>query len=163
MQRMAPPAIEEETASRFDEIERLLDMTYGPRVLRANGDPLSELVGTILSQNTSDINSSRAHASLRAQFPTWDEVRDADVNDVARAIRSGGLANIKAPRIQAVLAAVSQQHPDMDLRFLAGIPLDEAMAWLTALNGIGPKRPPVSCSSASAAPPCRWIRTSAAS
>jgi endonuclease III len=139
MGRLALPEIDEDVIGRFDEVERLLDITYGPRVLRANGDPLSELIGTILSQNTSDINSSRALASLRAQFPTWDEVRDADVHEVARAIRSGGLANIKAPRIQAVLKSVSRHHPDMDLRFLAAMPLEDAMAWLTSLGGIGPK------------------------
>jgi len=139
MHQVAPYGFEDDAISTFDEIERLLDLTYGPRLLRANGDPLSELIGTILSQNTSDINSSRALASLRKQFPTWEEVRDADVHDVALAIRSGGLANIKAPRIQGVLESVSDRHPDMDLRFLADMPLDEAMSWLTALDGIGPK------------------------
>ena len=54
--------------------ERLL-AAYGPRVLRPSGDPLDELIGTILSQNTSDVNSGRAHARLRALYPTWEEVR----------------------------------------------------------------------------------------
>ena len=54
--------------------ERLL-AAYGPRILSPSGDPLDELIGTILSQNTSDVNSGRAHARLRAMYPTWEEVR----------------------------------------------------------------------------------------
>lgn len=36
---------------------------------------LDSLVGTILSQNTTDNNSKRAFASLKQAFPTWEEVR----------------------------------------------------------------------------------------
>lgn len=129
----------DEFIDRFDEIERLLDAEYGPRLLNPNGDPLSTLIGTILSQSTSDVNSSRAMARLREEFPTWEEVRDAPVDEVIDAIRAGGLANTKGPRIQAVLHAVRMHHEDMDLRFLASMPLDDAMRWLTDLDGVGPK------------------------
>jgi endonuclease-3 len=131
--------ITEELREKFDEIERLLDVTYGPRVLRESGDPISELIGTILSQNTSDVNTARSMAGLREEFPTWEEVRTAPVEDIVDAIRIGGLANRKAPRIQAVIDTVIERRGDTDLTFLADMPLPEAQQWLTSMNGIGPK------------------------
>lgn len=129
----------EEAQEQFEEIERLLDVMYGPRILRANGDPVSELVGTILSQNTSDVNTARTFASLRETFPTWEEVIAADTADVAEAIKMGGLSKIKAPRIQAALQSILDRRGSLDLAFLRDMSLEEAQAWLTAQNGIGPK------------------------
>jgi endonuclease III len=134
-----PIAIPDDILTKFEEIERILDVTYGPRVLRASGDPISELVGTILSQNTSDVNTARSMARLREEFPTWEEVRVAPVEDVVDAIRSGGLANRKAPRIQAVIDTVIERRGDTNLTFLADMPLDEAKQWLTSMDGVGPK------------------------
>lgn len=134
-----PTTINDDIITKFDEIERILDATYGPRMLRESGDPVSELVGTILSQNTSDVNTARSMARLREEFPTWDDVRAAPVEDVIDAIRSGGLANRKAPRIQAVLDTIEERTGDADLRFLADLELEEAKAWLTSMNGIGHK------------------------
>jgi endonuclease III len=135
----APLTINDDMIAKFDEVERILDATYGPRVLRESGDPVSELVGTILSQNTSDVNTARSMARLRGEFPTWDEVRQAPVDDVVDAIRSGGLANRKAPRIQAVLDTVVERRGDLDLAFLSELDLEDARTWLTSMNGIGPK------------------------
>ena len=129
----------DEEQEKFDEIERLLDATYGPRILRANGDPVSELVGTILSQNTSDVNTARTFASLREEFPSWEDVIEADTADVRDAIRMGGLSNIKAPRIQKVLKAILDECGALDISFLQSMEPDEAQAWLTNLDGIGPK------------------------
>jgi endonuclease-3 len=134
-----PIAIPDDIVTKFEEIERILDVTYGPRVLRKSGDPISELVGTILSQNTSDVNTARSMAKLREEFPTWEEVRTAPVDEIIDAIRSGGLANRKAPRIQAVIDTVIERRGDTDLTFLADMPLDEAKQWLTSMNGVGPK------------------------
>jgi len=124
---------------RFDDVERILDATYGPRILHERGDPVSGLIGTILSQSTSDINSSRAMETLRDRFPAWNDVTEAAVEDVRDAIRSGGLANIKAPRIQAALHTIGKRRSDMDLIFLKQMPVDDAMTWLTSIDGVGPK------------------------
>lgn len=131
--------ITDELLDQFHEVERILDLTYGPRILEPNGNPLASLVGTILSQSTSDVNSSRAMARLREEFPTWDEVLDAPVEDVIDAIRSGGLANIKGPRIQNVLRNIHERQGEWDLTFLATMPLNDAMNWLVSLDGVGPK------------------------
>jgi len=112
---------------------------YGTPAPWESRGPLSQLVETILSQNTSDVNTERAFASLWAQFGSWEAILDAPVVAVADAIRSGGLAEIKAPRIQGVLAAIQQDRGTLSLDFLADLPLDDARAYLTRLKGVGPK------------------------
>lgn len=100
---------------------------------------VDELVNTIISQNTNDKNRDIAFARLKERFPTWDEVRDAPVDQVIECIRYAGLGNQKAPRIQAVLRAISEQAPDYDLSFLKEKDPKEARAWLTSFNGVGLK------------------------
>lgn len=121
------------------EIVERLAAIYGEPVWRPHGDPVTELVLTILSQNTSDANSGRAFMRLKQRFPTWDEVEGAPPEEVESAIAVGGLARRKAPRIQAALRAVHEARAGWDLAFLRGLPLGEAKAWLRALNGVGPK------------------------
>jgi endonuclease-3 len=103
------------------------------------GDPLGELVGTILSQHTSDVNSERAYAALVARYPTWRAVLGADAGELAETIRGGGLAEIKARRIQAVLEEVLADRGELDLEFLRALPLARARGYLEALPGVGPK------------------------
>ena len=118
--------------------ERLLEF-YGEPVWRNPLPAIDELVSTILSQNTNDINRDRAFEALRARFPTWEMVRDANTKDVIEAIRPAGLANQKGPRIQQVLKSITEERGGLDLSFLADVPVDEAKAWLTKFNGVGPK------------------------
>lgn len=101
--------------------------------------PVDELVRTILSQNTSDVNSDRAFASLKDRFPSWDEAAEAPVSEIRRAIRSGGLAKQKAPRIKAALRAIRDERGRIDLGFLRRRPDARARAFLTGLPGVGPK------------------------
>ena len=117
---------------------RLLD-AYGQPQRKRCGDPIGQLVATILSQNTSDVNTERAYASLRAAFPDWRAVMEAPTEAVADAIRSGGLANQKAPRIQAALRRIYEARGDFDLDWLAALPVAEARAWLDDLPGVGNK------------------------
>ena len=112
---------------------------FGELRWRAHGDPLTELVLTILSQHTNDMNSGRAFAELRRRFPTWDEVLAADPAALVESIRAGGLANQKGPRIQTVLARIEAERGGWELGFLADLPLEEAKAWLRSLPGVGPK------------------------
>lgn len=116
-----------------------LKEVFGPRERYSARDPLDELILTILSQNTSDRNSGRAYRSLRAAYPTWEAVLAADVRDLYEAIKSAGLGNTKAPRIQAVLAEILDRRGSFDLDFLRDMPMAEARQWLRSLPGIGPK------------------------
>jgi endonuclease III len=98
-----------------------------------------ELVLTILSQHTSDINAERAFDQLVARFPDWQSVADAPVDDVAAAISSGGLARQKAPRVQAALRRIREDRGDFSLEFLAAMEPLAGRDWLMQLDGVGPK------------------------
>lgn len=117
---------------------RLLDV-YGQPRWRPHLDPISEVVSTILSQNTSDVNRDRAFDRLQARFATWEMVRDAPVEAIEEAIRPAGLAQQKAPRIKGALAFITRERGELSLDFLKDLPLDEGKAWLTQIKGIGPK------------------------
>jgi endonuclease III len=112
---------------------------YGPPTWSRRRDPVEELVITILSQHTSDLNAERAFGELRRQFHDWAAVEAAPMEQLERAIASGGLAYQKAPRIKAALAHLRERGGGYSLDFLAGLPPLEARAWLTEIPGIGPK------------------------
>jgi endonuclease-3 len=118
--------------------ERLLEF-YGEPIWRNPLPPIDELVSTILSQNTNDINRDRGFNALRAKFGTWEEVRDAPPQEVIDAIRPAGLANQKGPRIQQALRSITEERSSLELAFLADLSVEEARAWLTRFNGVGPK------------------------
>jgi len=119
---------------------RLLIRLYGePKRRLRPRDALSQLIVTILSQNTTDVNTDRAYANLRARFPTWETLRDATPRAVVRAIRSAGLANTKAPRIQAILRQLTRERGALSLDFLRRMPVEQAKAYLLRLKGVGPK------------------------
>ena len=137
------PPTDVDLFAKAQRIEQLLTDAYGERVWRRDDydtDLTGALVATILSQNTSDLNSGRAFLSLKAAFPGgWDAVRRAPVKDVADAIRSGGLADIKAPRIQRVLQLVFETHGRTDLQHLAEWTDEDIRVYLRGLPGVGAK------------------------
>jgi endonuclease III len=127
------------TPRRVRTIVRRLERRFGELVPPRAADPLDELILTVLSQHTSDVNADRAFASLRSAYPTWDTVVAAPEVTLADTIRSGGLANTKAPRIQAILREVHDREGAYDLARLRDLSDAEARTYLTSLPGIGPK------------------------
>jgi endonuclease-3 len=126
-------------ATKIERIYALLEQTYGIKTNYPAGDPLDGLIGTILSQATTDTNSGRAHRALRAAYPDWSTVLTAPEEELADVIRSGGLANLKARRIKETLATIWEQRGNLDLAFLDALPPEEARDWLRRLPGVGPK------------------------
>jgi endonuclease-3 len=129
----------------IDESERALRVHhklvdfYGFPDWRNPLPPLDELISTILSQNTNDINRDRAFDALTARFSSWEEVRDAEQQEVIDTIRPAGLANQKGPRIQNILNEITEQRGNLDLTFLEEMPTEEARQWLLQFKGVGPK------------------------
>lgn len=123
----------------YQPIYDTLTSLYGEPTWRQHLPPVDELVSTILSQNTNDVNRDVAFERLRERFPSWEAVRDAPPEAVVEAIRPAGLANQKGPRIQNALRVLAEQHGELSLDFLADMPLEEAREWLVALPGVGPK------------------------
>jgi endonuclease-3 len=128
-----------EKKSRVKYITQNLEATYGVPINERPYDPLDELILTILSQSTTDINSRRAFENLKRRFPDWESVRRARLSSIATAIKSGGLANAKSLVIKNALNEIKTQRGALDLSFLQTAPIEEARNFLTSLPGIGPK------------------------
>jgi endonuclease-3 len=129
--------------AKLNRVEQTLTEYYGARVwdcTQYSSDILGALVATVLSQNTSDLNSGRAYASLCVAFPEgWDAVRVAPVSQLAEAIRPGGLSQVKAPRIQAILQDVYAQHGQTNLDHLKLWEDEPIRQYLRSFPGVGPK------------------------
>src|SRR6204780_2898948 len=137
------------TRARVLRIRERLREVYGVPLMRPHGDPLAELVLTVLSQSTNDRNRDVAYLRLRERFASWEQVRDAPVVEVEEAIRPGGISKVKSARIQAILRAIAagdgrasnrpagpgdaERGPSLD--WLPDVPLTEARDYLTALPG----------------------------
>lgn len=117
----------------------ILEEKYGCPSWNKPASPLDELISTILSQNTNDRNRDLAFNKLKQNFPSWEQVRDAPLQDIINAIRSAGLANQKGARIQNLLSQMTAEHGSLDLSFLAKKSAEEARQWLLKFKGVGPK------------------------
>jgi len=127
----------EPVRKKLETVDRLVERAYG-RPRRRRRDPLEVLIETILSQNTNDKNSSAAYTAMREAFPTWEDVMNAPGEDLAAALRPGGLAQVKSHRIQRILRAIADQGP-LNLDALRGLSNDKAEQVLLGFDGVGPK------------------------
>lgn len=119
--------------------EKLVD-AFGLPEWREPLPAIDELVSTILSQNTNDVNRDLAFNKLTAAFPSWYAVMDANPNLVIESIRIAGLGNQKGPRIQSALREIAAYNGgELSLDFLREMPVEEARHWLMSVKGIGPK------------------------
>jgi endonuclease-3 len=120
--------------------DRLRDV-YGIPIMAPHGQPLDELILTVLSQSTNDRNRDVAYGRLRERFDSWEAVRDAPVEEVEEAIRPGGISKVKSARIKAILDAIAATTPDGDLElgWLRDTTVEEGQRYLCALPGVGRK------------------------
>lgn len=133
------PTLDLTPADQIAEVYKRLGDSYGIPHWRRHHEPIDQLVATILSQNTSDVNTARSFQALKEAYPHWRDVMEAPEAELVEVIRSGGLANQKAPRIQFALRRIYEERGDFDLDWLADMPVDEARTWLTSFPGIGNK------------------------
>jgi endonuclease-3 len=129
----------ESTKEKADVVLNRLLKFYGEPVWRNPLPPVDELVSTILSQNTNDRNRDIAFERLKTKFHQWEDLPDANVSEVISAIQIAGLANQKGPRIQQVLREIIAERGNLNLHFLAELPVEEAKNWLMRFKGVGPK------------------------
>jgi len=120
-------------------VQRRLRTAQGPFVPKPKLPVIDEMIATVLSQHTSDHNSERAFAQLKAKFPTWEQANEATAEQIADAIRSGGMASQKAERILRILAAILRREGHLDLSGLHDRDDDAIQEYLTSLPGVGPK------------------------
>ncbi|HEU5157408.1 MAG TPA: endonuclease III [Streptosporangiaceae bacterium] len=124
---------------RIREVRRRLRDEQGAFRPKPRLPIIDELVATVLSQATSDVNSERAFAELKERFPSWEQVAEAPWQDIADAIRSGGIADQKAQRIQRILRAIEERESKIDLDRLNELDDQKVEDYLTSLPGVGPK------------------------
>ena len=124
---------------KIKRIDAVLQKIYGDKVQSNFRDPTEELILTVLSQNTNDINRDRAFNSLTSRFGNWEKVATARSSEIARAISVGGLANIKSKRIKKILNQIGKKSKDYKLSFLSKMSDIEAWEYLRSFEGVGPK------------------------
>lgn len=124
---------------RTRRIVGLLEEAYGTPRVRKKREPLETLIRGVLSQNTTDTNSWRAYEQLIGTFGSWDAVKKGRVSSIERAIRCGGLSKVKAGRIKEILRRIEGEFGALSLRALHGMDLEEALARLLPLPGVGVK------------------------
>ena len=136
-----PPAeVPADLSAKALEVHRRLCGVYGAPIPYFHSlDPLSELVSSLLSHRTRNADSGRAFKALRARYPDWQAVVDAETADVEATIAGVTWPEAKAPRIRQVLGDVLRRHGALSLDFLADMAPDAARAWLAAIPGVGPK------------------------
>ena len=122
-----------------DTIIEKLSAIYGEFEQTPRYNALDELIFTVLTQHTSDLNAERAFIQLRKTIPTWEEVMVADQQLIADAIYHAGMSNQKSKRIKDILADILERNGELEIDFLREYSLDEARAWLMDLPGVGPK------------------------
>ncbi len=120
-------------------VQRLLRDSQGPFVPKPRLPVVDEMIATVLSQHTSDRNSERAFAQLKASFPDWEQVLETPAGELADVIRCGGIADQKARRIKQILAAVREREGRVDLGRLYDLDDAAVEEYLTSLPGVGPK------------------------
>jgi endonuclease III len=135
------------TRRRVRAIRDRLRKVYGIPLAKPHRHPVAELILTVLSQSTNDRNRDVAYLALRERWPSWEEVRDAPVDELEQAIRPGGISKIKSARIKAILRTITETAPDhgapytapLSLDWLASEPVEEGQRYLTSLPGVGRK------------------------
>lgn len=133
------PETQNHLSEKYDIVFQKLVETYGKPDWRQHLPPVDELVSTILSQATSDVNRDKAFYALRERYPDWESVMNAAEDEIIATIRPAGLANQKGPRIQAALRHLNEEVGEISLDFLAEMPLERATNWLKRIKGVGPK------------------------
>ncbi len=121
------------------EIHRRLVALYGEKAKPSSRDPVSQLVRTILSQNTNDALRDRAYRRLRERFPSWEDLASAPLGEIEEAIKPAGLSSQKARHIKEALQRILEERGSLDLSFLRDMEVEDARRWLMSIKGVGPK------------------------
>jgi endonuclease-3 len=136
------PSWKSPSRARVRRIRDRLREVYGIPLIRPHGQPIAELMLTVLSQSTNDRNRDVAYLRLRERLGSWEEVMQAPVAVVEEAIRPGGISKVKSVRIQAILRAIAAQErgpQELSLDWLQTAPIEEGRGYLVSLPGVGRK------------------------
>jgi len=127
------------TKSVLPAIEKKLNSEYGQKTWKKHGTAVDVLISTILSQNTSDINSGRAFKSLKNTFSGWDDIANSSTLRIKKAIQSGGLAAMKAGYIKKALQKIRADNGSYSLQGIGNNDISKNLEYLTSFTGVGEK------------------------
>jgi len=130
---------DETLREKATEVYRLLILAYGELPLKPRRQPLHELISTMLSHRTTMQNEQLAYDHMWQQFGSWEAIRDAPTDTLAKAIEAATFPEAKAPRIQEALRRIIAERGSASIDFLAAMPPEEGLAWLQKLPGVGIK------------------------
>ncbi|KAA9356465.1 endonuclease III domain-containing protein [Larkinella humicola] len=120
-------------------VHELLNQQYGIQAIRGRLEPLHELIATVLSHRTTHANEVTAFRTMMERFGSWEAIRDAPVEELTAAIQTANYPEVKAPYIKQILSRIIAERGDANIDFLRDMTTEDAMAWLNALPGVGPK------------------------
>jgi endonuclease-3 len=128
--------------SGHDDILRWQEALRPVRVLvepLPRRSPIGALVKSMISGRTRDPVSLAAYNRLVAAFGTPGGVLAAGREGVLQCIGNVTHAEDKAGYVVSALGRIATERKGFDLSFLATPPIDEALAWLERLPGVGRK------------------------
>jgi endonuclease-3 len=124
---------------RLPEMHRLLLAHYGAPPPREPWDPLTQFIYSLLSSRTRTEEAHRVMRDLRRQYASWEELRDAPLGEMERAIGAVTFAEVKAPRLKAALQQITARYGSLTLDFLAKYRTEKIREWLQGFEGVGPQ------------------------
>jgi endonuclease-3 len=131
----ADDLLRQKAAALYD----VLTAHYGLLELKPRREPMRELISTMLSHRTTHADEELAYTRMWERFGSWEGIRDAPVDELADAIRTSRWPEVKAPHIKAALARIITERGEANIDFLADWPVEQGMAWLRSLPGVGVK------------------------
>ena len=126
----------------FPEVESVahtLSECYGDHAHGNKSNPLNELLFIICSVQTNEGLYQSTYTSLKARFPTFRQLADATVDEIASVIAHGGLSRQKAQNICAILSRLEADFRAPTQSPLRGIIDAECEDYLVSLPGVGRK------------------------
>ncbi len=110
-----------------------------PKWISSRHDPFETLIITIISQNTSDRNTTKAFENLSKKFPiTPKTLANAETTEIEECLRVAGLYRNKAHVIKEISKIVLEKFGGSLISILA-MPFENARKTLVQLPGVGPK------------------------
>ncbi len=124
---------------RILKLQALLLAHYGRPPAREPWDPLAQFIYSLLSSRTKTEESHQVMRDLRARFSTWEELREASIEDIERTIQVVTFPEVKAPRLKLALMQITARYGSLTLDFLAKYRTEKIREWLESFEGVGPQ------------------------
>ena len=125
--------------TRLLQIHEVLLAQYGPVPAREPWDPLTQFIYSLLSSRTKTEESHQVMRDLRARFGTWENLRDAPVDEIERTIQIVTFPEVKAGWLKHALLQITARYGSLTLDFLAKYRTEKIREWLEQFEGVGPK------------------------